>query len=168
MAQMTLACEVAHVYFSVYFYNTTVHDNHFCCSGHKSRYRHSLRSCRADRGPPCPSEEWREPSIFPWTSVSSLELRRDDCVVQSSVTKPSRNTYCLTWVSLTLDIGYLFTAAPAKHSCCSLPWTRDISTTPPDLERGVVPLGLLCPCSHHSLDLGLLLYLRMNRRSSIN
>ena len=36
----------------------------------------------------------------------------------------SRNTYNLTWVSLTLGMGYLFTAAPAKHSCCSLPWTR--------------------------------------------
>ena len=35
----------------------------------------------------------------------------------------SRNTYCLTWVSLTLDEGYLLTAAP------------------PDLERGVAPLG---------------------------
>ena len=23
---------------------------------------------------------------------------------------PSRNTYCLTWVSLTLDVGYLFMA----------------------------------------------------------
>ena len=36
---------------------------------------------------------------------------------------PSRNTYCLTWLSLTLDEGYLLTAAP------------------PDLERGVAPLG---------------------------
>ena len=36
---------------------------------------------------------------------------------------PSRNTYRLTWVSLTLDEGYLLTA------------------TPPDLERGVAPLG---------------------------
>ena len=34
---------------------------------------------------------------------------------------PSRNTYCLTWVSLTLDEGYLLTVAP------------------PDIERGVVP-----------------------------
>ena len=33
---------------------------------------------------------------------------------------PSCNTYCLTWVSLTLGVGYLFTAAPAKHSHCSL------------------------------------------------
>ena len=35
----------------------------------------------------------------------------------------SRNTYHLTWVSLTLDKGYLLTA------------------TPPDLERGVAPLS---------------------------
>ena len=31
---------------------------------------------------------------------------------------PSCNTYCLTWVSLTLGVGYLFTAAPAKRSRC--------------------------------------------------
>ena len=37
---------------------------------------------------------------------------------------PSRNNYRLTWVSLTLDVGNLFTAAPAKRSRCSLPWTR--------------------------------------------
>ena len=40
---------------------------------------------------------------------------------------PSHNTYCLTWVSLTLDEGYLLTA------------------TPPDLEHGVAPLGLPAP-----------------------
>ena len=44
---------------------------------------------------------------------------------------PSRNTYHLTWVSLALDVGYLFTAAPAKRSRCSLPWTRVISSRPP-------------------------------------
>ena len=32
---------------------------------------------------------------------------------------PSCNTYHLTWVSPTLDVGYLFTTAPAKHSHCS-------------------------------------------------
>ena len=37
---------------------------------------------------------------------------------------PFCNTYHLTWVSLTLDVGYLFTAVPAKCSRCSLPWTR--------------------------------------------
>ena len=36
---------------------------------------------------------------------------------------PSRNTYHLTWVSLTLDVGYLFMASP------------------PDLEHEVAPLG---------------------------
>ena len=44
---------------------------------------------------------------------------------------PSHNTYHLTWFSLTLDMGYLFTANQAKHSCCSLPWTRGISSQPP-------------------------------------
>ena len=39
----------------------------------------------------------------------------------------SRNTYRLTWVSLTLDEGYLLTVAP------------------PDLERGVAPLGPPAP-----------------------
>ena len=37
---------------------------------------------------------------------------------------PSHNTYRLTWVSRTLDVGYLFTTALAKHSHCTLPWTR--------------------------------------------
>ena len=36
---------------------------------------------------------------------------------------PSCNTYHLTWVSLTLGVGYLFMAAPAKRSQLSLPWT---------------------------------------------
>ena len=60
---------------------------------------------------------------------------------------PSHNTHHLTWVSLTLDMGYLFTAAPAKRSRCSLPWTRGISSRPPppDLEHGVAPLGLPAP-----------------------
>ena len=44
---------------------------------------------------------------------------------------PSRNNYCLIWVSLILDVRYLFMAAPAKTSRCSLPWTRGISSQPP-------------------------------------
>ena len=44
---------------------------------------------------------------------------------------PSGNTYRLTWDSFTLDIGYLFTAAPAKRSRCSLPWMRVISSRHP-------------------------------------
>ena len=55
---------------------------------------------------------------------------------------PFRNTYRLTWVLLTLDVGYLFTAAPAK--CSKLLLTLDegylLSAAPPNLERGVAPL----------------------------
>ena len=56
---------------------------------------------------------------------------------------PSCNTYNLTWVSLNLDVGYLFTAATAKRSRCSLPWTRVISSSavPPGLGCGVAPLS---------------------------
>jgi len=53
---------------------------------------------------------------------------------------PSRNTYHLTWVSLILDVEYPFMAAPPKRSCCSLPWTRGISTRPPLLT---MDMGLL-------------------------
>ena len=38
---------------------------------------------------------------------------------------PSCNTYRLTWVSLTLDMGYLFMAAQAKCSHCSLWFQTD-------------------------------------------
>ena len=83
---------------------------------------------------------------------------------------PFGNTYHLTWVSLTLGMGYLFAAAPAKHSHCSLPWTRGISLPAaiPDLQRGIaligppVPaqplvLGLLLPAAGPGLRRGLLL-----------
>ena len=36
-----------------------------------------------------------------------------------------------------LGVGYLFTAAPAKHSHCSLPWMRGISLVPPFLTFNV-------------------------------
>ena len=69
---------------------------------------------------------------------------------------PSCNTYHLTWVSLTLGVGYLFMAAPAKHSRCSLPWTRGISLAAvPDLQRGIALLGPPVPAQ--PLLLGLLL-----------
>ena len=50
---------------------------------------------------------------------------------------PSCKTYRLTWVSLTVNVGYAFTAAPAKRSHCSLPWMRGISTRPPLLTLNV-------------------------------
>ena len=40
---------------------------------------------------------------------------------------PSHNTYCPTWVSFTLNVGYLFTAAPAKLSHCSKSCTQHAS-----------------------------------------
>ena len=43
---------------------------------------------------------------------------------------PSLSAYPFTWVSLTLEVGYLFTAAPAKHSHCFLPCTWSISAWP--------------------------------------
>ena len=69
---------------------------------------------------------------------------------------PSLSAYHLTWVSLTLDVQYLFTASPEKCSCFSLPWIWGISSRPlllsldlgylltaaiPDIGRGIAPLG---------------------------
>ena len=61
---------------------------------------------------------------------------------------PSRDTYRLTWVSLTLDVGYLFRAAP--QSTAAAPYLgRGVSphTAPPNLERGVAPLSPPAPSS---------------------
>ena len=49
----------------------------------------------------------------------------------------SLNAYHLTWFSLTLDMGYLFMAAPAKRRRCSLPWTWGSSSWPPPLTLGM-------------------------------
>ena len=60
---------------------------------------------------------------------------------------PSRNTYHLTWVSLTLDLGYLFTAAPAKVQVLLLTLDEGylLTATPLDLGRGVAPFGPPAP-----------------------
>ena len=50
---------------------------------------------------------------------------------------PSLSAYHLAGVSLTLDMGYLFTAAPAKHSHGFLPWMWGISSQPPLLTLDV-------------------------------
>ena len=49
---------------------------------------------------------------------------------------PSRNTYHLTWVSLSLDVGYLLMAAPS------------------DLECEVAPLGPPAPTQQLLLGCG--------------
>ena len=54
---------------------------------------------------------------------------------------PSCNTYHLTWVSLTLYVGYLFMAAPAKLLLLSLEEGYLLTAAPPDLEHGVASLG---------------------------
>ena len=78
---------------------------------------------------------------------------------------PSLSAYYVIGVSLNLDVVYLFTAAPAECSCCSLLWMWAISfwpllltldmgylftATAPDLGCGVSPLGLLLPKSSQS------------------
>ena len=69
---------------------------------------------------------------------------------------PSCNTYHLTWVSLTLGVGYLFTAAPAKKAQLLL-LTLDegylLTTTVPDLQRGIAPLGPPAPAQPPLLGL---------------
>ena len=72
---------------------------------------------------------------------------------------PSLSAYHLPWVSLTLDVGCLFTTAPAKHSRCSLCWTRGISSRTPLLTLNMEYLlsTLLCPRCHCSFNVGLLL-----------
>ena len=75
-----------------------------------------------------------------WTVVHMIRLASFLWWLFQSVCTlmPSLSTYCLTGVSVTLDVGYLFRAAPAKHSCCSLPWAWGISsrllTTPAPLH----------------------------------
>ena len=57
-----------------------------------------------------------------------------------------------------LGVGYLFMAAPAKHSRCSLPWDKGylLTTTVPDLQRGLAPLGPPAPAQPPLLGLLLL------------
>ena len=58
----------------------------------------------------------------------------------------SCNTYPLTWVSLTLDVGYLFTVL--QQTAASAPYLgrRYLFTVAPlDLEGGVAPLGPPAP-----------------------
>ena len=56
---------------------------------------------------------------------------------------PSCNTYRLTWVRLTLGVGYLFTAAPAKCSCMFSPSQTEVCELG---EREYRPFGeSVCP-----------------------
>ena len=59
---------------------------------------------------------------------------------------PSRNTYRLTWVSLTLDVGLSLHGCSSKVQLLLLTLEEGylLMATPPDLEHGVTPLGR-CP-----------------------
>ena len=68
---------------------------------------------------------------------------------------PSHNTYRLTWVFLTLDVGYLGCSSKAQLLLLALD-----KVTPPDLEHGVAPLGAPAPAQpllleHRVAPLGL-------------
>ena len=72
---------------------------------------------------------------------------------------PSRNTYCLTWVSLTLDVGCLFTGCSSKAQLLLLTLDEGylLTASPPDLERGIAPLGPPAPMEPLLLGLGVAL-----------
>ena len=69
---------------------------------------------------------------------------------------PSHNTYCLTWVSLTLDVGYLFTACSSKAQLLLLTLDKGyiLMAARPDLESGVAPLGPPVPAQPPLLGYG--------------
>ena len=88
------------------------------------------------------------PSVIRFTSFLWIWFQ---CV---GALMPSCNTYHLTWVSLTLSVGYLFMAAPAKCSPYSskvqpLLLTLDagylLTAALPDLQRGMASLGPPAP-----------------------
>ena len=54
---------------------------------------------------------------------------------------PSSNTYHLTLVSLTLDVGYLLTAAPPDLEHGVAPLSPPVPAQLLLLGRGVAPLG---------------------------
>ena len=68
---------------------------------------------------------------------------------------PSHTTYGLAWVSLTLVMGYLFMAL---QQSVTLLLTLDegylLTATPPDLERGIAPLGPPVPTQPQLLGCG--------------
>ena len=62
---------------------------------------------------------------------------------------PSCNTYHLTWVSLTLGVGYLFRAAPSKAQPLLLTLDEGhlLTAAVPDLQGGIAPLGPPVPAA---------------------
>ena len=59
----------------------------------------------------------------------------------------SGNTYHLTWVSLTLDVGVSLHGCSSKAQPLLLNLDEGylLTSTPPDLKRGIAPLGAPVP-----------------------
>ena len=65
---------------------------------------------------------------------------------------PSCNTYHLTWVSLTLIVGYFHGCSrKAQPLLLTLDEGYLLTAAPPDLERGVASLGPPAPMDHNKL-----------------
>ena len=75
---------------------------------------------------------------------------------------PSLSADHFTWVSLTLDVGYVFKAGPTKHTCCSLPWMWGMSSGP---ELLTLHVGYLLSAAGHSCAAQLLLATPVLNRS---
>ena len=60
---------------------------------------------------------------------------------------PSHNTYHLTWVSLTFDVGVSLHGCSSKAQPLLLTLDRGylLTAAPPDLGHGVAPLGPPAP-----------------------
>ena len=69
---------------------------------------------------------------------------------------PSCNTYHLTWVSLTLGVGYLFYGCSSKAQSLLLTLEEGylLTATLPDLQRGIAPLGPPAPTQPRLLGRG--------------
>ena len=68
---------------------------------------------------------------------------------------PSCNTYCLTWVSLTLDVRVSLHSCSSKAQPLLLPLDEGylLTATVPDLQRGIAPLGPPVPAEPSLLGL---------------
>ena len=69
---------------------------------------------------------------------------------------PSCNTYRLTWVSLTLDVGLSPYGCSSKEQPLLLTLDEGylLTTTPPYLESGIAPLGPPAPTQPPLLGCG--------------
>ena len=67
---------------------------------------------------------------------------------------PSGNTYHLTWVFLTLDVGYLGCSSKAQLLLLTLDEGYLLTAAPPNLEREIAPLGTPGPMQPPLLERG--------------